>query len=112
MGLMVTWGTDDTVAVQRAVDSAEIGDTIIFPPGIYCIDKVHLESGISFTSQDVSAKSTITQIKDNTTLFVEPKPAPDPKPLKDVTFRGLIFVGSFDPRRNISRRRNTSTGTH
>lgn len=94
MGLMVTWGTDDTVALQSAVDIAEIGDTIVFPSGIYCIDKIRLRPGVTFTSQEGMAKSTITQILDNTTLFVD---SAGTKPLKDVTFRGLIFVGSFDP---------------
>jgi len=97
--LTVTWGTDDTGSVQKTVDIAEIGDTITYPPGIYCIDKVRLKSGISFTSQDGSLKSTITQIiRDNSTLFVDPKPKPEEssKPLKSITFQGLIFDGNID----------------
>lgn len=95
-GLTVTWGTNDTGNVQKAIDRAEIGDSIIFPPGIYCIDKVRLKSGITLTSLLGAAKSTITQIPDNTTLFVDPPRKPETKPLKGVMFQGLIFDGNFD----------------
>ncbi len=110
MDLTVTWGTNDTPVVQNAIDNAEPGDMIVFPPGVYCIRELCLRSGISIVSLEGSAKhikvmeildscitdaklhrAILTQIiRDNSTLFIALKP------LKNVTVQGLIFDGNID----------------
>ena len=37
-GAAVAWGTDDSKAIQSAIDSlSETGGTVFFPPGMYCV---------------------------------------------------------------------------
>jgi hypothetical protein len=52
-GLTVTWGTDDSGNVQKAIDIAETGDMIIFPPGVYCVDKIRLEIYYRFLGSSI-----------------------------------------------------------
>ena len=58
-GLDVTWGTDDKLAIQKAVDSAGPGDTIFFPPGIYCAHRLYLKPEISLVSLEAPIRSAI-----------------------------------------------------
>jgi hypothetical protein len=108
----VTWGTDDTAVLKKAIDEAHPGDTIFFPSGIYCAHNLYLKPGISFVSLEgvvrslsplnisescISVVSTrgavLTQfIGDNSTFFFS-----DHAPigaLSDITFQGLIFDGN------------------
>ena len=122
-GLTVTWGTNDTSAVQKAIDNAKLGDAVIFPPGVYCIYGLRLKSGIMLISLEGSVKSTkfldipnscipetqlrktiLTQIiRDNSTLFVDGVRTGDVvEPLKDVTFQGLDFDGNIDHDQNLN----------
>ena len=113
-GLTVTWGTNDTSAVQKAIDNAKLGDAVIFPPGVYCIYGLRLKSGIMLISLEGSVKSTkfldipnscipetqlrktiLTQIiRDNSTLFVDGVRTGDVvEPLKMSHSKGWILMG-------------------
>ena len=121
--LTVIWGTNDTSAIQKAIDNAKFGDIIIFPPGVYCIYELHLKSGITFLSLEGLAQSTmffdipkscipetmlrptiLTQIiRDNSTLFVDRvRPGDILEPLSDITFHGLDFDGNIDHDENLN----------
>ncbi len=116
MDLDVMWGTSDTLAVQRAIDKAGKGETIFFPPGIYCAHDLYLKPGISLVSLEGSLMSVGTSdipencvpkillegaimtqfIGDNSTFFFSDSNRPNRGKLTGVRFKGLIFDGNID----------------
>lgn len=61
--------TDDTDAIQDAIDLASAGDIVFIPPGTYIVDpavSLHLTSGITFAG---AGRLSILKIKDNSDVL-------------------------------------------
>ena len=97
----VTWGNDDTIAIQKAINSGKPGDTISFPAGTYYAHNLSLRSGISFLSTDgASLTQLIGLVKGvNSYFFIDRRG----ETICDVTFTGLKFDGNQDDGPTISR---------
>lgn len=47
--------TDDTKAIQKAIDGAKVGDTIYFPAGRYMISSINLKPGVNLKGDNQEA---------------------------------------------------------
>jgi parallel beta-helix repeat protein len=108
--LDIIWGTDDTSNVKSAINSAHPGDTVFFPPGVYCAHNLPLKSDISLVSLEGKVESKISNILDptipitlkgailtqfpgdNSTFFFSDT---NKVALTNVIFQGLTFDGNI-----------------
>jgi len=108
-GATVFWATDDTAAIQAAIDAAEArgGGIVFFPAGTYVVDGARQASGVAGLKYGLAVKSNIThagagwtsilRLKDRSTAnLVNPQmffTGPTGS-LSNVVFENLAFHGN------------------
>lgn len=105
---------DDTQAIQQAVTNAKMGDVIYFPHGKYNVSEtITIDKSLSFIGDTIRVGSTdwgtpncdsviqYSGTEPNITLF---KAAPQ---FRNISFKGLTFVGNSFKVRDNSNRPNT-----
>jgi Pectate lyase superfamily protein len=88
--------TDDTVAIQSAIDQAAAagGGVIIFPPGTYIVTSVNIRPGLTFIGQGGVIKRPANQGKWVRTFTTDGYPYKGDGPSEPLVLEGMIFDGN------------------
>lgn len=88
--------TDDTNAIQRAVDSTykRGGGVILFPPGVYIVKSVNLRENITYQGYGATIKRPPMQGKWTRTFSTENLYSGNVDPTKSLIIKGLTFDGN------------------
>jgi hypothetical protein len=97
--------TDDTAAVQKAVDAAPTGGTVRFPRGVYVVRSVNIRPGLTYRGEKAVIKRPAA-MPNWTRTFTTDRPGyihsgDADSPL--TTFEGLTFDGNRDQQAPFSR---------
>jgi hypothetical protein len=105
-GAVADGTTDDTAAVQRAIDAARAGGTVLFPPGTYRITSVMIRPGIRYLGYGATIERPPRQSKWTRTFATHSKEGQAWSSEEDspvLTLEGLTFDGNLAEQQDYTR---------